>query len=322
MPVRRSSVHRDAEADRRDLLVDRRASLARRRRRSSPSAPPGRARDARRRTRWRTARSGPTTPARSLVPPRSTPMTQPLRRPPTSGLPPYPTAHGRREARVQGLPQPPAAASRSATATTRWRELRARASGRRPRRTTRSTAPAARAARRRCPSPRRPSASRSPARAGADHRRPRPALGRSLALVGWVLALGACSSWSPPRSSAATSPTRSARSSSDGPYPLTGANTILVLGSDARPSDLAEPGCDGGPSRSDSIMLLRIGGGANASLSIPRDTVVDIPGHGRNKINAAYAFGGPRARDQDRQGATSASTSTTSSRSASRTSRS
>jgi len=77
-----------------------------------------------------------------------------------------------------------------------------------------------------------------------------------------------------------------------GPYPLTGANTILVLGSDARTKGLAEPG-SGGPSRSDSIMLLRIGGGANASLSIPRDTVVDIPGHGRNKINAAYAFGGP-----------------------------
>ena len=47
------------------------------------------------------------------------------------------------------------------------------------------------------------------------------------------------------------------------------------------------------PSRSDSILLLRIGGGANAQLSILRDTVVDIPGHGRNKINAAYAFGGP-----------------------------
>jgi LCP family protein required for cell wall assembly len=79
---------------------------------------------------------------------------------------------------------------------------------------------------------------------------------------------------------------------SPGPYPLTGANTILVLGSDARTEGLAEPG-SGGPSRSDSIMLLRIGGGANASLSIPRDTVVDIPGHGQNKINAAYAFGGP-----------------------------
>ena len=77
-----------------------------------------------------------------------------------------------------------------------------------------------------------------------------------------------------------------------GPYPLTGANTILVLGSDARTEDLAEPG-SGGPGRSDSIMLLRIGGGANASLSIARDTVVDIPGHGTDKINAAYAFGGP-----------------------------
>ncbi len=87
---------------------------------------------------------------------------------------------------------------------------------------------------------------------------------------------------------------------SDGPYPLTGANTILVLGSDARSGDLAEPG-SGGPSRSDSIMLLRIGGGANASLSIPRDTVVDIPGHGTNKINAAYALRRPRARDPDRQ---------------------
>ena len=47
-----------------------------------------------------------------------------------------------------------------------------------------------------------------------------------------------------------------------------------------------------GPSRSDSILLLRFGGGHSSKLSIPRDTVVDIPGHGRNKINAAYAFGG------------------------------
>ena len=38
---------------------------------------------------------------------------------------------------------------------------------------------------------------------------------------------------------------------------------------------------------------MRIGGGHNATLSIPRDTVVDIPGHGQNKINAAYAIGGP-----------------------------
>jgi len=70
------------------------------------------------------------------------------------------------------------------------------------------------------------------------------------------------------------------------PGPAAGTPVTFVRG------DLAEPG-SGGPSRSDSIMLLRIGGGANASLSIPRDTVVDIPGHGTNKINAAYAFGGP-----------------------------
>jgi LCP family protein required for cell wall assembly len=76
-------------------------------------------------------------------------------------------------------------------------------------------------------------------------------------------------------------------------YPLTSANTILVLGSDARPKNSKEPGADpGGPSRSDSILLMRVGGGKNARLSIPRDTIVNIPGHGLNKINAAYAFGG------------------------------
>jgi LCP family protein required for cell wall assembly len=78
-------------------------------------------------------------------------------------------------------------------------------------------------------------------------------------------------------------------------YPLTSPNTILVLGSDARTKGSKEPGAQkiGQPSRSDSILLMRIGGGKNATLSIPRDTVVDIPGSGRNKINAAYAIGGP-----------------------------
>jgi LCP family protein required for cell wall assembly len=78
-------------------------------------------------------------------------------------------------------------------------------------------------------------------------------------------------------------------------YPLTSPNTILVLGSDARTKDSKEAGANkiGEASRSDSILLLRIGDGHNATLSIPRDTVVDIPGHGPNKINAAYAIGGP-----------------------------
>lgn len=77
-------------------------------------------------------------------------------------------------------------------------------------------------------------------------------------------------------------------------YPLTSANNILVLGSDRRPKGSREPGANtSGPSRSDSIMLMRIGGGHDARLSIPRDTVIEIPGHGLQKINAAYAFGGP-----------------------------
>jgi LCP family protein required for cell wall assembly len=76
-------------------------------------------------------------------------------------------------------------------------------------------------------------------------------------------------------------------------FPLTSPNTILVLGSDQRGKQTAEPGASTtAPGRSDSIMLLRIGGGSNSRLSIARDTLVDIPGHGRQKINAAYAFGG------------------------------
>ncbi len=69
--------------------------------------------------------------------------------------------------------------------------------------------------------------------------------------------------------------------------------TILVLGSDQRPKGTKEGGAStSGPSRSDSIMLLRVGGGHSAKLSIPRDTVVPIPGHGNDKINAAFAYGG------------------------------
>jgi LCP family protein required for cell wall assembly len=71
------------------------------------------------------------------------------------------------------------------------------------------------------------------------------------------------------------------------------AQTTLVLGSDQRTAGTKEPGAStSGPSRSDSMLLVRTGGGHSAKLSIPRDTLVDIPGHGRNKINAAYAFGG------------------------------
>jgi LCP family protein required for cell wall assembly len=82
---------------------------------------------------------------------------------------------------------------------------------------------------------------------------------------------------------------------SSGGNMLTSANNVLVIGTDTRPPGSKEPGAntnDAG-SRSDTIMVWRVGGGASRRLSIPRDTVADIPGHGRSKINAAYAYGGP-----------------------------
>jgi LCP family protein required for cell wall assembly len=76
--------------------------------------------------------------------------------------------------------------------------------------------------------------------------------------------------------------------------PLTSVNNILVLGSDRRQKDSKEPGAETtGPGRSDTIMLIRTGGGHSARLSIPRDTIVEIPGHGLQKINAAHEYGGP-----------------------------
>ena len=76
---------------------------------------------------------------------------------------------------------------------------------------------------------------------------------------------------------------------------LTCTDTVLVLGTDQRPKGSKEPGADTSDkgSRSDTIMLWRIGGGTSRRLSIPRDTLANIPGYGEQKINAAYAYGGP-----------------------------
>src|SRR5207247_10379297 len=49
------------------------------------------------------------------------------------------------------------------------------------------------------------------------------------------------------------------------------------------------------PVRSDTMLLVRLdpSKGATAVMNIPRDLKVTIPGHGEDKINAAYAIGGP-----------------------------
>lgn len=72
--------------------------------------------------------------------------------------------------------------------------------------------------------------------------------------------------------------------------------TFLIVGSDSREGldDLTNFGRAGGE-RSDVVMLVRVDPetGSARMLSIPRDLRVEIPGHGTNKINATYAFGGP-----------------------------
>jgi LCP family protein required for cell wall assembly len=72
---------------------------------------------------------------------------------------------------------------------------------------------------------------------------------------------------------------------------LTGTN-VLVLGSDERPKGSKEPGANSGPSRSDSIIVMHVGFGTVRKLSILRDSIAEIPGHGTSKINSAYAIGG------------------------------
>ena len=61
---------------------------------------------------------------------------------------------------------------------------------------------------------------------------------------------------------------------------------VLALGSDARDGEEV--------SRTDTMILIRVEplSGKITMLSIPRDTMVEIEGHGTQKINAAYAFGG------------------------------
>lgn len=75
-------------------------------------------------------------------------------------------------------------------------------------------------------------------------------------------------------------------------------STYLLVGSDSREGLTAEQRKDLGTGqaegrRTDTILLLHTGSGPNLLLSVPRDSIVDVPGYGSDKINAAYAYGGP-----------------------------
>lgn len=69
------------------------------------------------------------------------------------------------------------------------------------------------------------------------------------------------------------------------PLPLDNDLNILLMGVDERPHDVG---------RSDTLMVLHVDADNKRLflLSLPRDTAVQLPGHGRQKINAAYVYGG------------------------------
>lgn len=89
----------------------------------------------------------------------------------------------------------------------------------------------------------------------------------------------------------------------------TGSSTIgdqpgtnyLLVGSDSRRGlsraenkRLGTGGVGDVGQRTDTIMVLHTGSGKPVLMSIPRDSLVPIPEHGTSKINAAFAWGGPK----------------------------
>lgn len=144
------------------------------------------------------------------------------------------------------------------------------------------------------PPPRAPQGSEG----GTSHRRRRFLIGAAILVVVWL----AFMVWVPfhawggvQRVAASPTGTRPAESAgydyvlvgSDGREGLTAAQQKqLHTGS----TKVAEG------KRTDSIIMVHVpsGEGKAALISLPRDSYVPIPGHDRNKINAAYALGGPK----------------------------
>ncbi len=66
-----------------------------------------------------------------------------------------------------------------------------------------------------------------------------------------------------------------------------GYTHVLLLGADN----------EEGRGRTDTMIVASLGGGDIKLTSIMRDTLVDIDGYGKHKINAAYRLGGEQLRD-------------------------
>ncbi|WKS31384.1 LCP family protein [Corynebacterium propinquum] len=86
----------------------------------------------------------------------------------------------------------------------------------------------------------------------------------------------------------------------EAPIGSTKGTNWLLVGSDSRvglsEEDIARLGTGGdiGTGRTDAIMLLHLEGTSAQLISIPRDSYVDVPGFGQDKINAAFTYGGPQ----------------------------
>lgn len=99
----------------------------------------------------------------------------------------------------------------------------------------------------------------------------------------------------PPSGRAGTSAKASPGTDVDGQ-----AQNILLVGDDHRPANaspqelaLLSTGQDGGSTNTDTMMVLHLpaGKGTPTVISFPRDSWVDIPGHGKGKLNSAFADG-------------------------------
>ena len=111
-----------------------------------------------------------------------------------------------------------------------------------------------------------------------------------LALVLWLVFLVAVPFW-------AWSRVDKVRTDPGGDRPAEQpGTTYLLVGSDSREGLTAKQRRELGTgqasgSRTDTIMLLHTGDGPNLLMSIPRDSIVEVPGKGTTKINAAFSDG-------------------------------